>query len=111
MLLKHEMDQMCCLGQVCFQLGVPLEDLRDRALPVWWMDEAGKGNGKLEAAGLVEGRSLGCAGWALACARQNDDLTINDEVREREIGAQFKLVGHELEFRDEVAPWFAGERA
>lgn len=108
-LLNYD-NTMCCLGQVCYQLGVPPQLMLGVDMPRNVMNFVTKDvAAKLREAELLDEDMT--ASWVVACARVNDSRQYkHDETREKRLMKEFGLYDHELEFVDGLAPWFKGEK-
>lgn len=92
--------RMCCIGQVCLQLGLDTNDISRKA-GVSTLDLSRQ----FYVVPLVEDGAS--AGWVRDCYGINDDKEITDKKRERLLVKKFAANGHELVFIDSPV---AGER-
>jgi len=97
--LLNRQGNLCCLGHYCQQLGVPDVYLYGRGNPAPAAEDAAE-DGDYEIPGLVQwhgGRAH--ATLLTRCAvRVNDDPSISDAERERELSALFASHGIKVEF-------------
>ena len=103
-------DQMCCLGQACHQLGVPLQYLKDRPYPrtlvTTYPEWADVIRGLVKQNVVIGGWDD--SDWATLAASYNDAIVPMDHLadKERRLIEVFRGAGHSLRFEDGVAPWF-----
>lgn len=101
--LLNDKNNMCCLGQVAFQCGVPLEELRSKLDPYEVSTQV------LKEIGLVqEGTYKPYVNSELSgvCITYNDDRGLTDKSREAAIKDNFANAGHKVVFKNGKAPWF-----
>lgn len=88
-LLRHKDDKMCCLGQVCEQLGFPLSVLRNKSTPME-LDE------EIESL-VVEAQDSNLTEEMMAV---NDQKEIPDSERESSLSKLAQQAGFSLKFVD-----------
>lgn len=103
-LLNYEKN-MCCLGQVAHELGIPLDDLEEQT------DPRDVPDGKMIEAGFVVRAVMPLyafqnSAFSGFCITHNDNSTITDKQREALLIEEFKKNGHTLKFVAGKAPWF-----
>lgn len=96
--------QMCCLGQMAYQLGVPLEKLQCGYLYAVVLKHP-EFLSVLQRVGLIGsfGQDTPTVTGAVIV---NDDQWTTDEVREQSLINGFAVAGHTVRFVDGIAPWF-----
>lgn len=105
--LLNDKNRMCCLGQVCYQAGVPLSDLSEIGNPYEIVDtlqdkvfEIGLSSKDMDYKGRFIDTSL-----TEDCIFANDAGSLTDKEREADIKSSFKAAGHKVVFKNGVAPW------
>lgn len=83
---------MCCIGQVCGQLGVPRDSLLDAA-SVQDLPELERPREL-----CVDGRQEVEALWVCQAYSTNDSQSITDDDREEQLTQTFGVAGHHIEF-------------
>jgi len=101
-LLSREKNKMCCLGFVCKHLGMSDEDIELAQMPSSLKLTLRK---KLEGILLRKVAYFGSnwhidTRWAQEAAEINDNMDIQDDLRERSLTDLFGVNGHELIFVD-----------
>ena len=97
--LLNEQGYMCCLGQVCEQLGVPVKQLLSRGGPSSLADTVIKRHPDLRGF-LVDDNGMD-TDFATTAMLANDDLEQPAEVRESLLIDLFAEQGYTLEFTGE----------
>jgi hypothetical protein len=100
-LLRGSDGKMCCIGQVCSQLGVKNESLENLKSVEQVIGRHVKGEGFASASEVLcekDGRTE--MDWLHAAYVANDDPGISDDEREKALISIAKFVGHEFVFVD-----------
>lgn len=104
--LLNNHNRQCCLGQVCYQAGVPLEDLNDLG---WPSKTPAKYHETLRSIGLMQKKEVFVGDNDTKqinnCVDLNDSQILSDKVRETNIKNEFESLGHKVVFKNGVAPW------
>ncbi len=97
--LLNDRQMMCCLGQIGYQIGVPLEHLFDQVNPA---------DAIMDHGDLVKWYPVYHPGMK----GLTEIFMVNDNAgpfvyeREKRLTELFADLGHTLRFEDGVAPWF-----
>ena len=97
-LLLNSEGYMCCLGQVCTQLGVPDQNLLDLMTPIHIEDDF---ISLPQAVGLTDGGEDENSDFADEVMKVNDDGSLDDSTREQQLIDMFAEQGYTLEFTGE----------
>lgn len=107
-LLYRPADQrMCCLGQIAFQAGVPLQELAHvgALVNVSMLDLPQELNPFVHEHNRLENSD-----FTSDCMRANDTFEIkSDDAREARLKGLMATAGVEIEFVDGVSPWLIPE--
>lgn len=99
--MLNEQGNLCCLGHYCRQMGVPDKYMQRNGLPCTVALHGG-----YNIPDLVEwcGGDVYSTPLAIRAADINDDPSIRDDERERQLTALFAEDGIEVEFYDGYLP-------
>lgn len=102
--------RMCCLGQVCFQLGVPLQALKGKGYPRSVAINSPEFAQLLYDNGLANhsgdaGREGDTEFTRISVGYNDSELELGNR-KEQRLKNLFVCAGHTLTFVDGVAPWF-----
>lgn len=104
--LLNNYNRQCCLGQICSQVGIPSEDLKELG---WPSSTPVRFHDTLRSIGLMTPKEIfdgdNDTGAVNMCVDYNDTFSISDKVREGYIKEQLEPLGHKIVFKNGVAPW------
>lgn len=104
--LLNKKNEMCCIGQAAYELGVQMNKLLDLPFSSAIKDGPEK---LLRGANLIAvagGGKIVSSQFVKDAAEINDKEYLTEEERESQLTAVFAKVGHTLEFKDGISPWF-----